>query len=1800
MPSLKDRLAFRKLLGLIALPPQVEALLTVLIIPDAETPLLDADDGNAVLGAGAHPLFLDLDLNPPSPDIHYKIEYQGEPLQSFRLWLELSSIPPAVKLFSFATGAVGMVLSPAIRQENGDEEWLISAPGEVRLTGVEASLLIEGEANGVASMRLTPTFGGIDGVVTLMLDPSMVLIGDTGFGIEIPSGITIDQSTVAAGIGALPPADGPDWRGTTVPLARFYLPKGVPFIGGHAIDARFSIGESPTPGIDLSLSASVPATDTRPRIDIRIECHDPAATGLTGFVPTLVEAAMTLPLNGTDVEVSGQPLELLAGEPVVARARFSRGASDPKGQTRISLAVEGQGPDGLLSVNAANGGAAAKGMVAVSALATAILADAKVGHDGVNGGVTFFALIGFGAGLQGLARFLEDRGSRFVLHSAELESQGPGLPVGGAVRFILDYTASMAIKEFKLGPLGIKPDTNRPLRIRVRGVALAINIAQPGLKQFELDFDRADLEIEDPGGWQVTGLDDLFDILGTRGGRGSMWLEVDLGFKLNLGPVKVSGATIRATLGEDGEVSATIRGLDVSLDVARAIEGHGALALTDQGFRAALAAKIRPLNGLGASASLEYKPPMVNLALGVDLPGPIPIANTGLGLYGLGGVFSVNGKPNVDAGNIDSQLLWNPQMEGAFSQDNGAFTFGIELVIGTAPDLGFSFSAKGGIFLTLPDIAVRGALDGRVMRPRALISERPEPDPQGLSLRGVIAVDHADGVTFALKGAYKVPIIVSATVPIAARFPFDHADNWFIYIGSDGFDDGQGRGVGPARIEILPDIMPVRADGYLMLRGAGMPFWPRGKGAPNGGDGFALAFGFSFLTSVGIRPIVWVEMHASADIRIGTRPLVLAGFGEAGGSLNLGPFSIGVDARLSFVIAADAKPYFHAQLCGHIDLFFFDVEGCVAISINNEPPLTLAPPSLHPLDRLEGDAVTGHLGLLIDDHYTTVAKLATDTASAPTVWPDTLIHFAFAVTPELDPAFHIDQFPGAEKYPEGVRPLPMGSEMMQYRWHLTNLVLLDVTDNPEGTPVPGSFAAAWQYGKSGDAGKTCEAPELVLLTPRRDLWIDKLADAGEGLAHDPIVSEANICRGEEVPLAGWAVGFGSTRIPDGFHLPPDQQSINPLQSIFSADAFPGYSAWPGVPLDRFSVQDLAPPFFFLPPRLDDLRPPPPLEERNFHAVLYPGFVGLPDLEGGMQMPPRMRLDITLTDRISAGRLWILSNISLQDADDSPCVVQDERVRSFWEITDEKAIGEGLFAVRFAQRRQGEFTKLLIEWAPNIEVGVLGIGGITATARAAATARNAARAAEAAARAAAADQHPPKPDAPPSPLIRCMLQPGKVYRVDIDLQWTGSLSRQNDMGQVQTVHAINELQAAYKPSGPDGPDVPTLRRFFFRTAPVPTVHAGQGAAALILPDYLTETWLSAIYRKQDLFDPQMLSRHLLGYEPEQTETARFRKDPLRAHFAVAHVGGLADAYGYELTLGARRVDAAGDDGMPFDIPIQWTALMAPDLLGDADKRRYTLYSSSDCKLPTPGVTLEGKTDLAAEAWYEVFAKVKPKPGVDVAESGLPGVTFKTSRWLEPADMLAALTTTDEHTNTRTGDLEIRRLPAFDRAIVHGEDAAYEAALDALGLDDLPLAERIRTSVLWQRRETEENPEWLCAGLLVEAPEPIHRPGRAEAGHLALTMGPAGGGISFGIERWDRIGARLLFLTAMPFKPQRWPVRSRPSRPPGAGRLFPRPSLFKTPTLDLHITDRLPQGGTRALVGHIGLPLQPAFAGDHEWA
>lgn len=1798
--TIKQALDRRGLLAQVALSPPIDELLAALT---PATPVPDGDDvtGDVTLTANKQLGFFALNLTPPPNPVPYRL-ITDPVAKSFRFWLVLSDAAPAKKIFTMAAGAAGVVLKPATYQATDDEERLVAAPGDVSITGVAIVILIEGRAGQAATLRLSPTVGQPAGIIELWFDPPTVLIGDTGFGLEFGSGpggagasgaFVIDDSTEASPSGqttldgkvVVTRADDPAWRGLAVRHSRLYLPRGTPLLGGHAVDAFVEVGTAPGEGIDLAISTKVPPKGSRPGIAVTIECRDPAATGLQDFIPTLVEATMELPLDGMHQDAPGGGFNLLAGKPVLATLRFARSVAEP--EMRVSLAVSSQGPGGVLTVVAPEGGPAARVLITAAALATAIVADkAPAGAD--TGGVVLHALL---VAALGLSSCLKDKG-RLTIHKVELSSTGHGLPVGGAVKLLVDYSVDVLVRPISIGVLSVQMRDEQPMRVRNRNVGLRINLSNPaasGVKTVDLDFSTADMEIEDPGAWLVNSPGSLFDILGTRSGRGSTWMEVDLRFKLNLGPVKVSGTTIRATLQEDGTIDATLRGLDVSLDVPGSIEGEGRLALREGGgLSAALDVRILPLN-LSADGVILYQPTqdsfLLFVQIGVDLPGPIPVANTGLGIYGVSGAFGVNARPKPPAPNdpdpIGYQLRWDssdPEHAFEFRADN--LTIGAQAVVGTVPDLGFSFSSRAGLFLTVPDLVIRGALWGTVLSPRMRVTERPPAagDP-GLSFMGVVVVDASDGVTIGLKGQLNVPVLLHVVVPLGAHFPSGKgkSDDWYIYLGADGYTGvvpSDGRGLGPMRAEVLPDLIGTHADAYVMFRGRGIKKWPRG-GSITIGDGLVIAFGFSFQYSLGVEPIAWAEIYANADILLATSPLTLAGFGAVGGSLNLGPFSIGVDAMLSFLAMEHADPYIHARVCGHIDLFFTEVEGCVEMSINSLPTLKVPPPTVHPLDDLENGVVAGHRAFLIDDKYRRIGRMALspdDIQAKDQVWPDTLLHLAFAICPTLAPDYVAalaaappkppPQFASIDTYPVGIAAQPVGNDMLKYAWTLTKLALYDVTGDPHGagTLVANQMSAAWQSGVDGDIGTRPQAGDLVLLTYRDDLFLNRLADGGATLPDDPLAASSSACTREVKAQAGWAVGFDAALSGTTFELPANPLAPDPCVSRFTAALTHLASVLPDIALGPASAALLPRPYDYTPASLEEFTSPLAME-REFDGMLELAMVGGP---GGpalfKRMEPIQIAHLVPEHPLHDARVWVLvDGVTAQGAPPQVTVVDDRN--DTWTLTDVSPLPTGRTALRFTQAKPGWVSAIDIRWLVNRQLGVLGLGGITAAADVAASLRNTATKAEAQRQADAAAKQPQAPTATTGADVRCVLEPGHTYRLDVSMTWEGWLYEQDESGKKKLA---------------DHATAPTDRHYFFATAPKPKPTPVFGVATAAIPAYGLKGHLSSVHMRRDLFEPQMLSRFLLGYTPAQTEMARFCDDPLNAHFSASHVLTLAKAYGYTLKLGLRRVDVPGADGTVLELLPNWAALKEPSLLTGYDKRVIDVASSSLCAIPKPGGTLEALSPLAPLAWYELYALAK-SDDAKVADGRLDGVTFRTSRWRNLVGMLAGLGFTSGG-GPHSGDIELAQMMPPGPAVIEGSDADFEAALDATGLDGWPPVVGPRVSVLWLRDAAAATPTWRCAGLLLESPEPIDRPGRCELKALRLVMQPLPAGV-FDIRRSDRSRSRVLWLCSTPFTPRAW-LRRVMFQPPR--RVFP--------TLALDLTDK----GTGAMFsGSLKLLLAPSF-------
>jgi hypothetical protein len=260
------------------------------------------------------------------------------------------------------------------------------------------------------------------------------------------------------------------------------------------------------------------------------------------------------------------------------------------------------------------------------------------------------------------------------------------------------------------------------------------------------------------------------------------------------------------------------------------------------------------------------------------------------------------------------------------------------------------------------------------------------------------------------------------------------------------------------------------------------------------------------------------------------------------------------------------------------------------------------------------------------------------------------------------------------------------------------------------------------------------------------------------------------------------------------------------------------------------------------------------------------------------------------------------------------------------------------------------------------------------------------------------------------------------------------------------------------------------------------------------------------------DPAALAPYLSGYTPGDRTVGWYLDDPLAAHFAHDHVPALAQAYGFGVDLAVRRTD--DPPHRPAAPPPGWTALQArrTDLL-DAGVlppwlRRYVDEPAS-CAVPPAGISLRATPGLARRATYEL-AVALTGPG----SPRLPGISFTTSRYHNPAEQLAEL----GFPGRVTGHLPV------DPALLPTASAVSDAALAAVLETGIrwpgvapdaqawpPVGETGRSTALWAGDGV--------VGILLESPEPLFR-----AGRVALT-GLAG----FPVAVRDRSGCRVLFCT-----------------------------------------------------------------------
>jgi hypothetical protein len=432
-------------------------------------------------------------------------------------------------------------------------------------------------------------------------------------------------------------------------------------------------------------------------------------------------------------------------------------------------------------------------------------------------------------------------------------------------------------------------------------------------------------------------LDDILRILGMRVSRDNpTYLEVEVGIGLDLGIVKVDTVRVRARV--DGPpLDLQLTKFGATLSIPNVLVGSGYLSFTDEGFSGAFDLQIIPLK-LRASASLAVgtRNGVTGVLLGVEVEFPVPLVlgSSGLGMYGILAGVGINYGRVEDTSAPVPALKW---LQDQFARSGGVmdpqgwdlmpghYAFAAGVLLGTLEG-GYVVHLKGIVLIEVPGPRLLFVMKADVIKaPPALKSN------QSATFLAVLDLDFGRGtITIGIVAAYEIESILRVRVPVTAFFDTNQVQKWFVDLGT--YKDR-------VTVEVL-DV--ISGSGYLMIHGDGLaiPNLPPVTGGLGIATGFHISAVLMGSKSVGL----YLEVAAGFDAVIGFDPFFIDGKIFARGELRLFIISIGASAELTVMVGKRViagvvhdQPYVHGEVCGSIDLFFFEIKGCVSLTIGSEP-----------------------------------------------------------------------------------------------------------------------------------------------------------------------------------------------------------------------------------------------------------------------------------------------------------------------------------------------------------------------------------------------------------------------------------------------------------------------------------------------------------------------------------------------------------------------------------------------------------------------------------------------------------------------------------------------------------------------------------------------------------------------------------------------------------------------------------------------------------------------------------------------
>jgi len=661
---------------------------------------------------------------------------------------------------------------------------------------------------------------------------------------------------------------------------------------------------------------------------------------------------------------------------------------------------------------------------------------------------------------------------------------------------------------------------DHPLAIRYKAIGLRFANHDDSVHQYSLRpvFDSSrgyTIDLASGGGLRLADpLGQILRVLGARLSKSNpLTFEIDIGLGVDLGVVSIDRASLRAYLDEPRPPELTA--LAASIDIPGAIVGSGYMRIgssvdseghTISTIGGQIDLTLRPINLRVAAAveiatiAAEAGGPATGVYIGLNvvLPVGIPLGTTGIGIFGFRGIFGMHYERNtaIGAGAGVPALEWLKAADGKphllvnpahpetplWVPHIDHWAFGLGMLVGTMEG-GVIMNLDGTLLLELPGPRLLIMMSARIVSPP------PSMDGLGQS-GGVLAVIEItpEHLLIGILVHWEIDKLVKIVIPIEAMFPFGaDANKWHIYLGARP-------DYGPS-VEV--DVLGVvKGTGYLMFRGDGLAAYAVQRDTLPAIKGFGIGLGVGASFTWGdVSAGLYLRIGGGMDAVIGFNPFTLAGTIWVAGELRLFIISIGADAQLTVIVAeqsgGDLGLYVHGIACGHVSFLFFEVSGCVEITISSPEPVAPMPTLVEKVSLqarspalAQGTGVDRGVDTSLGTGMEQPTRPSASDPNLPVVPIDSIPIIGLTIPPVAKPGLTVDGLGTAVATAPGV-PADGYSERSgdRYRYEVESIRLERVAGNGSvQTPAVNGSAAPVVWWTSAPTTEPSPVAQLALLT----------------------------------------------------------------------------------------------------------------------------------------------------------------------------------------------------------------------------------------------------------------------------------------------------------------------------------------------------------------------------------------------------------------------------------------------------------------------------------------------------------------------------------------------------------------------------------------------------------------------------------------------------------------------------------------------------------------------------------------------